>query len=100
MIVSAPFAEAGVSCGFVVSKLVPCLKYLKGGGSVPAACCKGVQGLNNAAKTTPERKTACNCLKNAYKRNPGINSDNAAGLPEKCGVNIPYKISLNTDCNK
>nr|B3A0N2.1 RecName: Full=Non-specific lipid-transfer protein; Short=LTP [Lycium barbarum] len=30
----------------------------------------------------------------------GINYGIAAGLPGKCGVNIPYKISPSTDCSK
>nr|AVN68376.1 lipid transfer protein 2 [Artemisia annua] len=99
MVVVAPYAEA-LSCSEVTSKLAPCFNYLKSGGKVPPACCDGVKGLNSAAKTTPDRKTACTCMKSAYKSYNGINADNAAGLPGKCGVNIPYKISLSTDCNK
>ncbi|GKC28202.1 RNA-directed DNA polymerase, eukaryota, partial [Tanacetum coccineum] len=97
MLVAAPCAEA-ISCGQVVSSLAPCLSYLQKGGPVPPACCSGVKALNNAAKSTPDRQTACTCLKNAYSANSGISSSNAAGLPGKCGVSIPYKISPGTDC--
>nr|XP_043635709.1 non-specific lipid-transfer protein Lac s 1-like [Erigeron canadensis] len=101
MLVSSPYAEAAITCGQVVTKLMPCLIYLRGtGGAVPPACCNGVKGLNSAASTTPDRKTACNCLKSAYASYSGINPDNALGLPSKCGVNIPYKISPSTDCSK
>nr|GEV96764.1 non-specific lipid-transfer protein-like [Tanacetum cinerariifolium] len=99
MLVAAPCAEA-ISCGQVVSSLAPCLGYLQKGGDVPPACCSGVKALNNAAKSTPDRQTACNCLKNAYSANSGISASNAAGLPGKCGVSIPYKISPGTDCTK
>ncbi|KAM0006269.1 Non-specific lipid-transfer protein [Helianthus debilis subsp. tardiflorus] len=69
-------------------------------GAVPPACCSGVKSLNSAAKTTPDRQTACGCLKSAYSSNSGINAGNAASLPGKCGVSIPYKISPGTDCSK
>ncbi|KAK1428058.1 hypothetical protein QVD17_16885 [Tagetes erecta] len=100
MVVLAPHAEATITCGQVVSTLIPCLTYLRNGGAPAPSCCAGVRSLNSAARTTPDRKTACGCLKNSYKSNPGINSANAASLPSKCGVNIPYKISPNTDCSK
>ncbi|GKC84134.1 non-specific lipid-transfer protein-like protein [Tanacetum coccineum] len=101
MVLSAPYTEAAISCGQVTASLAPCIQYLRGpGGAVPPGCCNGVKGLNNAAKSTPDRKTACGCLKNAYGSIPGIKPANAAGLPGKCGVSIPYKISPNTDCSK
>ncbi|XP_076881403.1 non-specific lipid-transfer protein-like [Bidens hawaiensis] len=99
MVVAAPYAEA-LSCGQVSSSLAPCIVYLTKGGVVPPACCNGVKSLNGAAKTTPDRQTACNCLKSAYGSINGINAANAAGLPSKCGVSIPYKISPSTDCTK
>ncbi|GAV77186.1 Tryp_alpha_amyl domain-containing protein [Cephalotus follicularis] len=100
LLVAAPLAQAGISCGQVVSKMTSCINYLKNGGSVPEPCCAGVKSLNNAARTTPDRQTACGCLKNAYNQFPGIKPAIAAGLPGKCGVNIPYKISPSTDCSK
>nr|WP_171476391.1 non-specific lipid-transfer protein [Acinetobacter baumannii] len=96
---SASYTEA-ITCGQVVGSLAPCLGYLKSGGAVPGACCNGVKSLNSAAKTSADRKTACSCLKNAYSSNRGLNPANVAGLPGKCGVSIPYKISPNTDCSK
>ncbi|KAI7747988.1 hypothetical protein M8C21_027912 [Ambrosia artemisiifolia] len=100
MVVLAPHAEAAITCGKVVSSLLPCLGYLQSRGALTPACCNGVKSLNTAANNSADRKTACGCLKNAYKSNPGINQGNAASLPSKCGVNIPYKISPNTDCSK
>ncbi|KAM0053867.1 putative plant non-specific lipid-transfer protein/Par allergen [Helianthus debilis subsp. tardiflorus] len=98
MAVVAPYVEA-LSCSDVVSKLSPCINYLQNGGSVPTACCNGVKGLNAAAKSTADKKTACGCMKNAYQSMSGIKANIALGLPKKCGVNIPYKISMSTNCN-
>ncbi|KAL0310075.1 UNVERIFIED_CONTAM: Non-specific lipid-transfer protein 2 [Sesamum calycinum] len=92
-------AEAALGCGTVISYLSPCLRYVTDQGPL-GGCCGGVKGLYGAAKTTPDRQTACNCLKSlasSYKR---VNLSKAAGLPKQCGVNIPYKISPSTDCSK
>uniref|UniRef100_A0A5B7BAD3 Non-specific lipid-transfer protein n=1 Tax=Davidia involucrata TaxID=16924 RepID=A0A5B7BAD3_DAVIN len=97
---SAPKAKAAVSCGTVTSNLAPCLGYLRNGGAVPAPCCNGVKSLYNAAKTPTDRQGVCNCLKSSSTSITGIKLENAATLPSKCGVNVPYKISPTTDCTK
>ncbi|KAK8556550.1 hypothetical protein V6N13_064572 [Hibiscus sabdariffa] len=56
----APLAQGAITCGQVSSALVPCLPYLKSGGTVPPACCNGIKSLNSAAQTTPDRQAACN----------------------------------------
>ncbi|KAJ9543340.1 hypothetical protein OSB04_023047 [Centaurea solstitialis] len=100
MVVLAPPTEANINCGQVASSVLPCLSYLRSGGAL-GGCCNGVRALNNAARTTANRKIACGCLKNAYSAYHGINPSNATGLPAKCGINIPYKIiSPDTDCSK
>ncbi|KAK8556549.1 hypothetical protein V6N13_064571 [Hibiscus sabdariffa] len=97
LVVGAPSAQ-GITCGQVTSSLAPCIRYLRTGGAVPPACCSGIKALNSAAKTTADRQTACNCIKSASGSISGINYGLAAGLPGKCGVSIPYKISPSTDC--
>ncbi|XP_042504413.1 non-specific lipid-transfer protein 1-like [Macadamia integrifolia] len=99
MVVAAPHAVDAITCGQVVSQLSPCLTYLRTGGAVPGTCCSAVKSLNAAVKTTPDRQTACGCLKNAYNTISGINAAYAGGLPGKCGVNLPYKISPTIDCS-
>ncbi|VFQ79491.1 unnamed protein product [Cuscuta campestris] len=96
----ASHAEAAITCGQVSGALAPCLTYLKGTGAAPppANCCGGVQKLSNLAKTTTDRQAACNCLKTIAKSVSGINLNAASGLPGKCRVNIPYQISLSTNC--
>ncbi|KAI9153347.1 hypothetical protein LWI28_009937 [Acer negundo] len=100
MLVVAPMAQAAVTCGTVTSSVAPCIGYLRGSGALPPACCSGIKSLNAAAATTADRQTACRCLQNAAKQISGLNLNLAAGLPGKCGVNIPYKISPSTDCSK
>ncbi|KAI3863653.1 hypothetical protein MKW98_031245 [Papaver atlanticum] len=100
MVVVAPYAaEGAISCGTVTTQMAPCLGYLTGSNLQPS-CCAGVESLLAAATTTEDRQAACNCLKSASTSIPGINYDNAASLPSKCGVNIPYEISPNTDCTQ
>ncbi|GMN40565.1 hypothetical protein TIFTF001_009786 [Ficus carica] len=100
MVVAAPAAEA-LSCGTVSSSLAQCIAYARSsGGTVPTACCNGIRTLNSLAKTSQDRKDACACLKSAAGRISGLNLSLIAGLPGKCGVNIPYKISPSTDCSK
>ncbi|WCJ27834.1 Non-specific lipid-transfer protein [Euphorbia peplus] len=91
-------AEGAISCGQVSSALAPCIGYLRTGGTPSPGCCAGVTKLNNAAQTTPDRQTACNCIKSAAKSIGGLNEANAGALPGKCKVNIPYKISFTTNC--
>ncbi|XP_030516253.1 non-specific lipid-transfer protein 3-like [Rhodamnia argentea] len=101
VVANAPPAASQVSsCNQVVNTLMPCVSYVLNGGAVPPACCSGIRSLYSAARTTADRQGVCNCLKSAingisYNAN---NAGLAAGLPAKCGLNIPYKISPSTDC--
>ncbi|XP_047333367.1 non-specific lipid-transfer protein 1-like [Impatiens glandulifera] len=93
---------AELKCGTVFQTLSPCLGYIRTSGDKKPlpACCNGVRSLNEAAVTTPDRQTACNCLKQvATGYSPAIVAV-AATIPAKCGVSIPYKIDPTTDCSK
>ncbi|KAK9986291.1 hypothetical protein SO802_031242 [Lithocarpus litseifolius] len=70
-----------------------------GASPPPANCCQGVRNLNGMANTTPDLQAACNCLKTAASEISGLNTTLVANLPKNCGVNIPYKISISTDCS-
>ncbi|XP_058110624.1 non-specific lipid-transfer protein 1-like [Magnolia sinica] len=94
----APHTEADVSCGAVISALNPCMGYLRSGGALDGSCCSGVVSLNNGARTTADRRATCTCLQKAAKGISGLDMGRAGSLPSKCGVNIPYKISLSTNC--
>ncbi|KAL2337628.1 hypothetical protein Fmac_012074 [Flemingia macrophylla] len=99
VVMSAHMAQGDVNCGQVASAVTPCLSYIRSGGAPAAACCSGVRSLNNAASNTKDRRAACKCLKNLAGSVTGLNANNAASLPGKCGVNIPYKISTSTNCD-
>ncbi|TKV99022.1 hypothetical protein SEVIR_8G012600v4 [Setaria viridis] len=101
VLLAAAASEAAISCGQVNSAIGQCLPYARGQGSAPSAgCCSGVRRLNSAATTTADRRAACNCLKNAARGISGLNAGNAASIPSKCGVSIPYSISTSTDCSR
>ncbi|KAF9595731.1 hypothetical protein IFM89_003473 [Coptis chinensis] len=99
MVVAAPSAEAAISCGVVVRSLTPCLTYLQRGGPVPSACCNGVRSLNNAARSTPDRQTACGCLKTAAS-SAAVVQKYASVLPRICSVNLGYNVDPRIDCSK
>ncbi|KAJ1273806.1 hypothetical protein BS78_05G012900 [Paspalum vaginatum] len=100
VLLAAACSEA-ITCGQVTSAIGPCLSYARGMGSGPSAgCCSGVRSLNSAARTTADRRAACNCLKSAAGGISGLKPANAASIPSKCGVSIPYTISTSTDCSR
>ena len=101
LLAAATTSEAAVTCGQVNSAIGPCLAYARGSGSSPsAACCSGVRSLNSAARSTADKRAACNCLKSAAGAVSGLNAGNAASIPSKCGVSIPYTISTSIDCSR
>ncbi|CAL9127814.1 unnamed protein product [Musa textilis] len=93
-------AHAAISCGQVVSYLMPCLGYACAMGPLTAGCCSGVRALDGAARTTPDRQTTCNCLKRSTAGIEGLQPGLISGIPSKYGVNIPYSISPSTDCSR
>ncbi|KZV14189.1 non-specific lipid-transfer protein 2-like [Dorcoceras hygrometricum] len=97
----APTAEAAVSCDSVLSSLTPCLGFvLVGVGNPSTSCCNGVRSIFNGATTTEDRQAVCSCLKSlASSATPSI-INNAAALPGKCSVSVPYAISPSTDCSR
>lgn len=61
-------------------------------------CCNGIRGLYNAAQTTPDRQSACNCLKSLTNGYTSAEIAKAARLPAQCSVHLPYRIDPSTDC--
>ncbi|CAM0874466.1 unnamed protein product [Alopecurus aequalis] len=103
MLLAAPHAaDAAISCGQVNAALSSCILYARGLAAAPStSCCNGVKNLSAATKTTADRRAACNCLKLAAGRMSGLNNGNAANIPSKCGVSVPYgDISASVDCSK
>ncbi|XP_057804320.1 non-specific lipid-transfer protein 1-like [Salvia miltiorrhiza] len=96
----SPQSEAVASCDQLRGNLGSCLGFLRG-GVITSQCCNGVRAVAASAKTTADRHAACRCLVAAAQSMRGvIDLGNAARLPGRCGVNIPFQISPNTDCNR
>ncbi|KAE9610817.1 hypothetical protein Lal_00030063 [Lupinus albus] len=94
-VVAAPIAKADITCSQVENKIAYCIDYLKYGRDVSTVCCAGLRALISGTQSTSDKQALCNCLKSATLR---YNPKNAVSLPGKCGVIIPYKISINTNC--
>ncbi|XP_073147951.1 non-specific lipid-transfer protein 1-like [Henckelia pumila] len=100
-VATPPAAQGQISCGAVTSALAPCFDYvLRGGQTVPNNCCNGVQSLYKEASSTAARQAVCYCLKSITSTVAAPIVANAASLPKKCGVYIPYTISPSIDCTK
>ncbi|KAF9680105.1 hypothetical protein SADUNF_Sadunf06G0085600 [Salix dunnii] len=99
MFMIATTTEAAIQCNQVINTLSPCLYYVLGTGALTQKCCNAVVGLNNSVSATPDRQDLCRCLKSTASQFSSRNVALAAGLPGKCGVNLPYKIDPSTNCN-
>ncbi|TVU44476.1 hypothetical protein EJB05_03919, partial [Eragrostis curvula] len=91
-----------VSCGDVVSALVPCSAFLTGAGPAtpPAACCDGARSLLRMAGTADARRAMCRCMVQAAP-SFGVLLDRAQELPDRCNIDFKLPIGgVNTDCNK
>ncbi|XP_062201793.1 non-specific lipid-transfer protein 1-like [Phragmites australis] len=96
----APCASAAITCGQVGSALSPCIPYATGRGTLTSGCCSGVRSLNSAARTTADRQAACRCLKSLAGSISRLNMGTVSGIPGKCGVSVPFPLSMSTDCSK
>ncbi|KAL7140958.1 hypothetical protein ABFS83_08G022200 [Erythranthe nasuta] len=88
-----------VSCGELQSALAPCLSYLTGGGEPSESCCGGLRSASGSIQSTPDRQTACYCMKSAASTY-NVPTDTAASLPGKCGVSVGMTVSPNVDCSQ
>ncbi|MED6146064.1 hypothetical protein PIB30_031080 [Stylosanthes scabra] len=99
---TVPKVAAAMSCDEIKSDLTPCLSFvLFGGFMVPQACCDGARTVYGAAQTTPDRQALCSCIINAIRGAPytSFNVANAAAIPPKCGLSVPYPITPDIDCS-
>ncbi|CAI8585343.1 unnamed protein product [Vicia faba] len=101
LVLGIPLANAGQTCGQIKGSLLPCLGYLRHPRSIaPVVCCICVRTVNDQAKTLPKRKDACECIKSTLINIPELDPNAVQGLPNKCGVKLPFPIGANMDCNK
>lgn len=98
VVLLSPATEGVVSCPQLQGYLQSCLGYLRG-GPLTKPCCSGVLSVAATARNVADRRAACRCLVAAAQNLRGvIDMGNASRLPGKCGVNIPFQISPNTNC--
>lgn len=91
---------AGVSCGDVVSALIPCGPYLLGQGADKPSdeCCKSAQGLNKMVATVTMRRQLCECMEQTGP-SFGVEPKRASGLPSYCRLKLDIPVSLHTNCS-
>nr|DAD38628.1 TPA_asm: hypothetical protein HUJ06_012950 [Nelumbo nucifera] len=53
---------ATINCDEMINSIAPCLKYLRGDGSLPKECCDGVDHVNSMATTKTDRQQTCKCI--------------------------------------
>ncbi|KAK6124495.1 hypothetical protein DH2020_041748 [Rehmannia glutinosa] len=96
---SSPTGPAkATSCTAALEYLMPCQPYLMGIGEITPTCCQGVQALANATVTSADRKSVCECLKQAAL-SVNINQDKANQLPKLCNVDVPVPVQPNVNCD-
>ncbi|CAL5004229.1 unnamed protein product [Urochloa decumbens] len=99
MVMAARPAEGAVTCAEVDASLLPCVGYLTGKEAAPPGeCCAGVKRIRVMPSGTAERRQACECVKQAAAKFPGLNANAIASLPTQCGAPLPFPLTLNFDC--
>lgn len=100
LLIAAPHVDATITCEQVTIWLTPCISYGVIGGTVLPACCDGLKALTAAAKTTEDRRTKCNCIKNGAAMIPGLDYDRVNKLPGICGTSCNFTLTHDLDCSK
>ncbi|CAM0874465.1 unnamed protein product [Alopecurus aequalis] len=101
LLISAGEVSAAVTCGQVRTSLAPCVPYGTRKAAAPSqGCCSGVKGLDRMARTSADRQAVCRCLKSLAGTVKSVNLGAVNSLPGKCGVSVPFPISVSTDCKK
>uniref|UniRef100_A0A7N0VHE9 Non-specific lipid-transfer protein n=1 Tax=Kalanchoe fedtschenkoi TaxID=63787 RepID=A0A7N0VHE9_KALFE len=102
LVVSGHRTTDAVSCAPVVTSLTPCIAYLLTGGALSVPCCAGISRIANVASssTSSGRQATCECIKKALDSIPGLQPGRVPPLPNKCGVKLPFPVTLNMDCSK
>ncbi|CAM9003007.1 unnamed protein product [Rhodiola kirilowii] len=100
LVVSNHTTANAVSCAPIVTSLTPCIGYLLNGSALSVACCKGITRISTVATSTTDRQATCDCVKKAIGSIPGLQPGRLPPLPNKCGVKLPFQVSLIMDCSK
>ncbi|XAR50823.1 hypothetical protein NMG60_11005270 [Bertholletia excelsa] len=98
LLVASP--TSAMTCADAIDYVRPCAGFFIGGAPVPGdECCSGAKTLNQiAAASEEDRKTACECLKQAAKR-VKIDLGKAKMLPQICNFTPVIPIDPDVDCS-
>ncbi|KAH7569401.1 hypothetical protein ACOSQ2_013095 [Xanthoceras sorbifolium] len=99
-VMSANCVQAAVTCADALTTIMPCKPFLVDGADKPSVpCCIGVKKVKDMASNPADRREICECFKKAA---PGMGVDpaKAEALPGLCGVQFPFPIKPDIDCNK
>ncbi|XP_027941356.1 non-specific lipid-transfer protein A-like [Vigna unguiculata] len=100
MTVAAMKPVNGFSCVQAKLSLLTCLPFLTTNQQSPSsACCNGVSVVRASARTKPELREACECLKATANKTPNLNKDKVVQLPKLCNVDVGFPISKDIDFN-
>ncbi|KAG5515998.1 hypothetical protein RHGRI_036890 [Rhododendron griersonianum] len=92
--------EAAILCNTVTQKAAPCLTYATGKDKNPSAgCCTGLQQLVKSVGSVADKKQICRCLQ-ASAKNMGIQDRFLSQLPNVCKINVGFRVSTSTNCEK
>ncbi|KAK4387248.1 Non-specific lipid-transfer protein [Sesamum angolense] len=93
-------AEA-LTCFDIIPTVMQCASFALGMVSRPSSqCCNELSRLHGMARTTDDRRQACNCLKQIAPQYPGAMDANLLALPQLCRVALAYPIRRDADCSK
>lgn len=97
---ATPSPDDKVSCATIVSKVTSCINFISGKLKDPSqTCCAGVKEISGLVKSKPDRKDACECLKNTLSKIK-YDPSRIPLLSKNCGVALILPpISKSTDCS-
>lgn len=88
-----------IDCGNVVNFLTPCISYING-GTVSHSCCYGVKRLYKASYSSEyDLKEICTCLKQEALQFSELTADAVEAVTKKCGIELPFRVSIDVDCS-
>ncbi|XP_019179161.1 PREDICTED: non-specific lipid-transfer protein 1-like [Ipomoea nil] len=95
-----PSVVAEITCSTVFNALIPCYKYVVGGGlDVPTPCCGGLKNLLSWDYGREDVQKACACLKTVFHGVGEEQISRAMDIPGKCGVNLGFQFGGDMNCD-
>ncbi|KAG9441418.1 hypothetical protein H6P81_017272 [Aristolochia fimbriata] len=95
-----PHAEALIGCNKLKNDIIVCIPYLAGRAYGPhSRCCNAMQEIYKVIDTQENRMDACECIREATGKTPGLRPDRIYHMNSVCEVKIPIEIFITTNCS-